>query len=194
MKAGRYILLAALVALLQIGFLGWMIAGRAAVLRDGREVVLKVEPIDPRDLLRGDYVRLGYDIAQIPASSIDNLPIGSAIAEKATIYVRLTQSEGGIWTLKRASLGAPLATPAEPHEVDLRGLVRSRIFSSDDRAVIRPDYGIERFYLPEGEGRQIEIDMRERPFFVKLAVASDGTAQIKQFLDGDKVLYSEPLY
>ena len=26
------------------------------ILRDGREITLKVEPVDPRDLLRGDYV------------------------------------------------------------------------------------------------------------------------------------------
>ena len=60
-RAGKLIAAAAAVAVLQVGFLSWMIAGRAAVLRDGAEVLLKVQPIDPRDLLRGDYVRLGYD-------------------------------------------------------------------------------------------------------------------------------------
>ena len=52
MTANRTILAALVVALAQIGFLGWIIAGRAAVLRDGREITLKVEPVDPRDLLR----------------------------------------------------------------------------------------------------------------------------------------------
>jgi uncharacterized membrane-anchored protein len=37
-----------------------MIESRAAILRDGTEIVLQVEPIDPRDLMRGDYVRLQY--------------------------------------------------------------------------------------------------------------------------------------
>ena len=53
-----------LLALAQIAFLSWMIAGRAAILRDGREVLLKVEPVDPRDLLRGDYVVLTYEITR----------------------------------------------------------------------------------------------------------------------------------
>ena len=44
----RLVVAALVVALAQIGFLGWIIAGRAAVLRDGRDIVLKVEPVDPR--------------------------------------------------------------------------------------------------------------------------------------------------
>ena len=63
-------------ALAQIGFLGWIIAGRAAILRDGQEILLKVEPVDPRDLLRGDYVRLGYEISRIPVKLIANIPAG----------------------------------------------------------------------------------------------------------------------
>jgi uncharacterized membrane-anchored protein len=59
------ILMAVLVAVIQIGFLGWSIMGRAAILREGREVLLKVEPVDPRDLLRGDYVRLGYEAGTV---------------------------------------------------------------------------------------------------------------------------------
>ena len=74
MTGNRIIVAALVVALAQIGFLGWIIAGRAAILRDGREIVLKVEPVDPRDLLRGDYVRLGYEISSIPVSKITNLP------------------------------------------------------------------------------------------------------------------------
>ena len=46
MTNGRTLILSALVlALAQVGFLSWMIAGRAAVLRDGKEVLLKVEPV-----------------------------------------------------------------------------------------------------------------------------------------------------
>ena len=51
MTGKKLLAVAALLAVAQIGFLFWMIAGRAAILRDGRDVLLKVEPIDPRDLL-----------------------------------------------------------------------------------------------------------------------------------------------
>jgi len=194
MKSGRTLLLAALVAAIQIGFLGWMIAGRAAVLRDGREVLLKVEPVDPRDLLRGDYVRLGYEIGQIPIERVSNIPARPSGSRETPIFVRLEPTADGVWKLKAASFGEPLEPPPGAGEVDILGKVRSWHVSETMGSIIRPEFGIERFYLPEGEGRQIEKDMRERPFFVKVAVGANGTAQIKQFLDGENILYSEPLY
>lgn len=66
-------LLAAIVcSVVLVGSLVVMIQGRAAILRDGTEIVLKTEPVDPRDLMRGDYVRLGYtDISSIDKGLIE---------------------------------------------------------------------------------------------------------------------------
>jgi hypothetical protein len=36
--------------------------------------------------------------------------------------------------------------------------------------------------------------MRVRPFGIRLAIAANGTAQIKALMDGDKMLFAEPLY
>jgi uncharacterized membrane-anchored protein len=54
-------------ALVQIALLTLMIIDRVQILRDGTEVTLQTRPVDPRDLLRGDYVVLRYDISQLPA-------------------------------------------------------------------------------------------------------------------------------
>ena len=40
-----------------------------AVFVFGKEITLKVRPIDPRDFLRGDYVALGYEINKAPKTS-----------------------------------------------------------------------------------------------------------------------------
>ena len=57
---------AALVAaLLQTAVLGFMVESRASILRSGTDVRLKTLPVDPRDLLRGDYVILSYGISSI---------------------------------------------------------------------------------------------------------------------------------
>jgi len=77
--------------------------------------------------------------------------------------------------------------------VYVRGTVLSG-WSLDRDAAVHVDYGIGRFYLPEGEGMAIQDDMRVRPFGIRLALASDGTAQIKALVDGDKTLFEEPLY
>jgi len=192
MKRANWLILAAVaVAALQIGFLAWAITGRAAVLRDGQEVLLKVLPVDPRDLLRGDYVRLGYDVSRLPRA-IFQPPITSDVEEGTPVFVLLRRGTDGVFAAAAAAFDhAALATPADGEAI-VRGAAQR--FYSDSGVDLFVDYGIERFYLPEGEGLQIEKDMRERPFFVVVAVAEDGTAQIKRFLDDKTVLYEEPLY
>lgn len=192
---GKRLLISALVlALVQIGFLSWIIAGRAAILRNGAEVLLKVEPVDPRDLLRGDYVFLSYEISRIPLKLIANIPADRTASDDETLVVRLKPDADGYWRPLAAWLGKAPA-PANAGEVDIAGhIFRGWSFGDDPDATVSPDYGIERFYLPEGEGLQIEKDMRLRPFGIRAAIASDGTAQIKALVDGDKTLFEEPLY
>lgn len=193
MSGWRLVIAALVVALAQIGFLGWIIAGRAAVLRNGREIVLKVEPVDPRDLLRGDYVRLGYEISNIPARMITGVPTGMLTTEDGPLYVRVRKGEDGYWHPVSAAFGARPDAAAGPEEADVKGTVREGWSIQGDNT-IGVEYGIDRFYLPEGEGLAIEHDMRVRPFGVRVALASDGTPQVKALLDGDTPLYEEPLY
>lgn len=194
MTGKRLIVSALALALVQIAFLGWIIAGRAAILRDGTEVLLKVEPVDPRDLLRGDYVFLSYEISRIPVKLIANIPADRALSRDETLVVRLKQDTDGYWRPLAAWLKkAP--TPPAAGEVDIAGhIFPGWNFATDPEAMVSPDYGIERFYLPEGEGREIERDMRARPFGIRAAIAKDGTAQIKALVDGDRTLFEEPLY
>ncbi len=195
MTSGKKLVVSALVlALVQIGFLSWIIAGRAAILRTGAEVLLKVEPVDPRDLLRGDYVFLSYEISRIPVGLIANIPADRAVSRDETLTVRLKADADGYWRPLVAWLGqAP--SPAPAGEVDIAGhIFPGWNFGTDAEATVSPDYGIERFYLPEGEGKAIERDMRVRPFGIRAAIARDGTAQIKALVDGDKTLFEEPLY
>lgn len=193
MTGKRLIISALLLALVQIGFLGWIIVGRAAILRDGKEVLLKVEPIDPRDLLRGDYIVLGYEISRIPVKLIANIPPGKFTSNDSEIVVRLKQGVEGYWQPSAAWFdAAPM--PAASDEVDIVGQVADGWDLREPEATIAPDYGIERFYLPEGEGMAIQNDMRVRPFAVRVAIAANGTPQVKALMDGDKTLFEEPLY
>ncbi|RVA45300.1 GDYXXLXY domain-containing protein, partial [Mesorhizobium sp. M7A.F.Ca.CA.004.11.1.1] len=98
MITGKRLVISALVlALVQIGFLSWIIAGRAAILRNGKEVLLKIEPVDPRDLLRGDYIILGYDISRIPVKMIANIPPDKLSSDDTTIVVRLNKGSDNYW-------------------------------------------------------------------------------------------------
>lgn len=187
----RWLVFAAVVvAAAQIAFLVSMIAGRAKVLHDGQEVVLSVEPIDPRDLLRGDYVILSYNISRLPLSLFAASQPESG--DNVAVFVRLKADEDGVFQPVAARFNERLESAPSEGEVDIRG--RARVGGSFDLRSIAVSYGIERFYVPEGEGREIERDLRERSFIMKVAVGSDGTAQIKSFHDGGTMLYAEPLY
>ena len=80
-------LLVGLIGLILTATLGWMTWDRISLLKNGREIVLAVTPVDPRSLFRGDYVILGYAITQVPAP-----PGQSPPARNGTpVYVTLEQ-------------------------------------------------------------------------------------------------------
>jgi uncharacterized membrane-anchored protein len=181
---------AVLAALVQCGILFYMIQSRASILKNGTEVVLKTEPIDPRDLLRGDYVTLGYSISSFPASEIDG-GTDKRADESSPIYVALKKDADGIWVKSRASV-APIAD-LKPEEVLITG--RSLYgFTPKSSDTVRVNYGIERFYVPEGEGRAIEAERNERRIDAVIMVSAKGRAQMKRLLDAGAALYEEPLY
>ncbi|MEX0953728.1 MAG: GDYXXLXY domain-containing protein [Rhizobiaceae bacterium] len=189
----RYLVaIAVVLALVQIGVLASMIMGRAAILRDGREVVLEVLPVDPRDLLRGEYVRLDYNISSLPIELFEGLDPDNADLATDIVHVRVSPNDEGIWEPVAARFGAAPQAVAAADEVDIRGGTFLRNVTG--ARIIAVDYGIERFYLPEGEGRAVEENLRERNFRMVVAVDDSGAAQIKAFYDGETLIYREPLY
>ena len=183
----KYIL-AAVVALIQTGVLGHMIESRASILRHGREVILLTEPVDPRDLMRGDYVILGYPISRIAHTVIQGTPPPSDGVQ--SVQVVLVPGENGRYVFSRASW-QPIAD-LKPEEVVLVGTTPDNFYIGT--VMVPLTFGIERFYVPEGEGKPIEEGVGERRVDVVLAVNDAGKAQVRALrLDGQS-LYEEPLY
>lgn len=190
----RWLVLAAVVvAIAQIGFLVSMIAERAMVLRDGEEIVLSVEPVDPRDLLRGDYVTLSYNISRLPRSLFtESAPAAVDRDDNVAVFVRLKADEDGIFQPVAARFIQKLDTALLSGEIDIRGQTKARWSTGTGPLFV--NYGIERFYVPEGEGKEIERNLRERSFRMRVVVDSAGTAQIRSFHDGEKMLFPEPIF
>lgn len=178
---------AVVAALLQTGILYASIEKRASVLRSGHEIVLQTKPVDPRDLMRGDYVILGYDITSIDRKIIQGTPANGSRA----VYVSLKPSDHGIWNMSRASF-TPFTDMASD-EVQIRGQSTYAISDYPD-GIINMRYGIERYYVPEGEGRAIEDSQRDLDITAVVAVDDAGTAVMKALRDNGKQLYLEPLY
>jgi uncharacterized membrane-anchored protein len=186
----RPLFAAILVALLQTAFLGYMIESRASILRNGVDVVLKTVPVDPRDLLRGDYVILAYDISTIPADKVTGgFPTE---ATDAQLSVRLEKQPDGFWGVGEASFGA-----LAPKEGSV--IARSAPFyfyptPDSPQSSLNVDYGIERYYVPEGEGRVLEEARNTSALSVTARVDDNGRMQIRLIAIDGKPLYEEPPY
>ncbi len=185
----RFFLLAGIfVALLQSAVLLYTVVSRAAVLRDGREVLLETAPVDPRDLLRGDYVVLNYKIATLEAASIG----GPWPQDRGrhTIHVRLRPDSSGYWSVAEASF---LPLDAQEGSVVQKGIT-GRLPGTREQASVSVQYGIERYYVPEGEGKALEAARNDGRISVAARVSTGGVAHIRALLRDGKPLYEEPLY
>jgi uncharacterized membrane-anchored protein len=178
------------IAIVQTAILGYMIEGRASILRSGTDVLLKTAPVDPRDLLRGDYVILTYDISTISTTSITGTR--PETGEVARLHVRLKPGDDGFWTVSAASFD-PLAEE-DGSVVLLTQPVTIYDWEWQNAGNLTVSYGIERFYVPEGEGRPIEDGRNQGRVSVAVRVSEDGQAQIRALMLDNEPLYEEPLY
>ncbi|MET4197685.1 GDYXXLXY domain-containing protein [Bradyrhizobium sp. LA6.12] len=179
--------------LLQCALLVLMVADRMQILREGREVTLQTQPVDPRDLLRGDYVVLRYDISQLPAGTLAGQP---AAERKPVVFVKLAPNANGLY--EAVSVHAEPVTVTVP-EVLIRGRVSyyggtcgsgPRVFC--EKLAIK--YGLESYFLPEGEGKKLEQARNQQKLRVVAAVLPSGRAAIKRLLLDGEPVYEEPLY
>ncbi|MBB3352325.1 putative membrane-anchored protein [Rhizobium sp. BK049] len=189
LQSGKgYLISAIIVAGLQTLILGTIIQSRASILSSGAEVLLKTAPVDPRDFLRGDYVVLNYDISTVPVRTISG-GVPAELGER-TLWVRLKKQADGFWTVSESSFQA---LPPQPETV----ILRSKPFYSGGMAAgdsIRVEYGIERYYVPEGQGKPIEEARNDGNVAIVVRVSPDGSAQIRSLLVDGKPVYDEPLY
>ncbi|WP_271606368.1 GDYXXLXY domain-containing protein [Bradyrhizobium sp. CCBAU 11434] len=176
--------------LVQCALLVLMVADRMQILREGREVTLQTRPLDPRDLLRGDYVTLGYDITQLPAGALAGQP---SAERNPVVFVKLAPDAGGLYQAVSVH-AAPVAVTAP--EILIRGRVtyscgsNGRIFC--DKLTIR--YGLESYFVPEGEGKTLEQARNQQKLRVVAAVLPSGRAAIKRLLLDGEPIYEEPWY
>lgn len=173
--------LVALIAAAMTVVLGWMVWDRASLLRNGREIVLQVTPVDPRSLFRGDYVILGYPITRVPVPDNGGKPIPGG----AQVYVTLTPEADGSWKAVQASLKHP-GKPKD-NDVVLQGRTQQSWWQPSTGTVALR-YGIESFFVPEGAGRDLEKLVREKKIAARVAVDAKGRAALKGLMaDGQPV-------
>jgi uncharacterized membrane-anchored protein len=176
--------------LVQCLLLMLMVVDRVQILREGVEVTLQTQPVDPRDLLRGDYVVLRYLISEVPAGALKGKP---AEARNPTVFVKLAPNANGLYAAVSVhSEPVPVTAP----EILFRGRVSytcgttSPVFC--DKLTIK--YGLESYFVPEGEGGKLEQARNQQKLRIVAAVLPSGRAAIKRLLLDGEPVYEEPLY
>ena len=191
--ARRLWIAAIIVASVQTLVLGYMVGERAWGLRSGTEILLKTVPVDPRDLLRGDYVILNYDISRVPVSTLVGGPPKESMSNQV-LSVRLMKQQDGYWGVVESSFAA---LEPKPDTVILKSLPFDYVSygdQADGSASMFVNYGIERYYVPEGQGHNIENASNDKRVAIAARVSSDGVAHIRSLLLDGKSVYEEPLY
>jgi uncharacterized membrane-anchored protein len=158
---------------LQTAWLLATVALQEYALATGKLILLETQRLDPRDLLRGDYLILNYKISTVPGK-LFSPPVQNDLAPGTEVYVALAPGTNRFYELTRASTNAfaPLAD-----EVLLLGKNADRAWHATNS--VRVTYGIERYFVAENTGNPAG------KLTVQVAVPASGHPEIKQvFLDG----------
>lgn len=160
-------------ALILSGFIGY----NYYTLNTGEEILLKTAPVDPRDIFRGDYVNLRYDISTI-GQSISN---DGYFNYGDTIYAVLLKGDK-FWYVRNVMHSRP---SLQGNEVCMKGEVTSKF---ENNLIV--NWGIESYFVPEGKGMEIEKDIRN--VSVKVSVVRTCSALIKElYIDDKPVVFGE---
>lgn len=139
----------------------------------GTTVLLRTAPVDPYDLLRGRYMRLGY--ADQDVGGLERLPgwkaaMAAEPRPEAVWVVFAPAPPGKPWTAVDVRRSRPEGLPGG--QVAIRGDLRGGSV----------DWGMDQYYVPEGAGDGIEAAMRQAPadaILVEARVDARGTAVLE---------------
>ncbi len=134
----------------------------------GQEVTLAVRPVDPRDLFRGDYVALSFEIETVPVNLFEH-DEGStheqAVRRRSEWFVTLEEGPDGLWKPSNASQ----QPGREPY---LKGRVKymGQVIGRGQTAEL--DYGtnMRRYYVRENTGRALEKAAQEGVLRARVAI------------------------
>lgn len=164
-----------LIAAAMTAFLAGMVGDHAARRASGTEVILDLEPVDPRDLLAGYYVIVSTPLHLLTPAELAG---DRAFSRGDDIYVLIEAGSDGAWQAVSLHRQRPEAG------VFVHGKVQ---YASGE--MIRADYNLERFYADEATAQALELRRRTSVDSMRLivSVGSDGRAIIRGLeIDGER--------
>ena len=147
-----------------------MVVGNTVPWHGRPTVLLRVVPVDPRDLMRGDYVILGYDISRFPPGSVLGswAPQDPPETTGREVYVELLPEADG-----RHHAGGAVSVERPASGKFIRGRIAGR------GQIV---FGIESFFVQEGKGKEYEDAIRRHKLSAEVALAADGRAALRRLV------------
>ncbi len=145
MKNHRTALILIVVAL-QCAILGFVCLQREAVVDKGDRVYLRTAPVDPRDLFRGEYVRLGYEISRLPSRIAAAGEVQDVQKPEKRVYLTYRVDAQNLLIPQEISVIKPNG----------RKFIRGYAERDWDRDTVAVRYGVEKFFMQQGRGLVLE--------------------------------------
>ncbi|MFZ5943161.1 MAG: GDYXXLXY domain-containing protein [Bacillota bacterium] len=142
----------------------------------GKEILLETRPFDPRDIFRGDYVELAYKIEEVPLEKFppellalaDNSEEKKSVLKKMETVYGILKEDNGHMILDYISLGKP------KDSLYIKGKIPSYyVFLYRDKHSSNPifiDFGLDRYFVPENTGKDLEEAARQGKLAAKVKV------------------------
>jgi uncharacterized membrane-anchored protein len=155
----------------QFAVLAYMAGEREWIRHGGERVFLRTAPIDPRDPLRGDFVRLSYSLNTVDAAHFRSSRRAGSLQREEIVYAVLKPTATDLYELNYLTDQKPGGG------VFMRGRVSREV--GDGRIHLR--YGIEQYFVQQGSGIEIERlrgsrDDLQIPMEVEVAIGRGGVA------------------
>ncbi len=147
------------IIVLQVLFLFALIGVKYYTMSAGTPVLLKASPVDPRDVFRGEYAMLEYDINWLKKENLNKEDLNIENLRNKPVYVLLEKSER-YWHAAGIYLD-------RPGTADSRLFIKGKVVYFDEsKDQYRVTYGIESYYVEEGTGKDLQgagtFDVRVR--------------------------------
>jgi len=162
-----------LVLALQCAWIACTVVTQERALSYGHIILLETRRVDPRDLLRGDYLILDYPISDVPAN-LFSPPVKKDLPYGTKIFVALAGGTNHFYRVSRASTNELAAGIGE---VLILGTSDGQRWNASN--AVHVVYGIEKYFVAEGQGNPTG------KLTVQAVVPASGRVKIKEvFVDG----------
>ncbi len=158
-----------LTLLIPVAILFSMTIQPLSAMLGGEQITLKTMPVDPKDLFYGDYVDLKLAIEEVDASIIEPSLV-QKIKEDSSysdipVYVSL-KPKGNLFEAVKVSESTPADSPY------LKGKLRSHkpFVINSSKKMFMIDYQMDRYYVEEGAGKELEEMSRQGGVHVEVKV------------------------